>query len=472
MIKAFMLMRRKKIVIAIGLASIIVILLVPKILFTNNSIVSNFFEDSQAYCNKAADVTGDEGRNLQGYELLQVQVIIRHGDRAPIELDALPNTSPVHIPCMFHKQAETNYGTLMQRFEKVMSKSPFLVVNSKNTELVQQSIYCKGGQLTPHGYLQHLFLGKYLKFRYKVFLENLTVDRDILVKSTDVARTIQSAAALLSELFYDYKKDHSVIIYVYNDQVADGHMLLDENNQNLACHKLPEIMSFFEKKSKTWKEFVNKLFPILKSIANVLHIEKKDLPPINRVVDILYSRLCHNKGVPRGPGEKLSSKIVKDAFKVAHEYTIVKHGAVAEHQSLSILSQMAKHAFDIIIGKASKKFVLFSGHDSMITPFLMLLEIYDGKWPPYASRVVVEFYLKSNTTASVKQKIENTFFRVIYNGVIAKKISFCKSSDFETLCSLLALFDYVSNGSFNINGDLSRKNVYKILFTRIKYICE
>ena len=475
MIQPYMFMRRKKLFLLISVAILFLILLVPKALFTNDSIVNVFFEDSQAYCNKPTDVTGSEGSADSGYELLQVQIIIRHGDRAPIDLNALPNTSPVYIPCTFHKhQSVATYSTLLQRFQKVMSKNPFLVVNSKNTELVEESAYCKGGQLTPHGYLQHLFLGKYLKFKYKAFFENITVDKDVLVKSTDVARTIQSAAALLSELFFEKKIDSFINMYVYSDQVTDGHMLLDENNQNLSCHKLPELVELFEKKSNVWKTFTNRLLPMIKSIAKTLHIERNEVPPINRIVDVLYSRLCHNQGIPQGPNEKLSSKVVKDAFKAAHEYTSVKYSAVAEHQSLSILSQMAKHAFDIIVGNTSKKLVLFSGHDSMITPFLLLLGIYDGKWPPYASRVVVEFYLRSNELVykSVKQKIENTFFKVIYNGVITKNISFCKSGNDEKLCSLLDLLDYVSNGLYTAqSNDLSIKSIHELLFTRIKHIC-
>lgn len=53
---------------------------------------------------------------------------------------------------------------------------------------------------------------------------------------------------------------------------------------------------------------------------------------------------------------------------------------------------------EYITGKHHIKYQLFSGHDGTIAPLLGALELYDGKWPPFASHVNFELY--KNATAS------------------------------------------------------------------------
>ncbi|CAN0385483.1 unnamed protein product, partial [Hapterophycus canaliculatus] len=40
------------------------------------------------------------------------------------------------------------------------------------------------------------------------------------------------------------------------------------------------------------------------------------------------------------------------------------------------------------------KFVLFSGHDTVVAPLLAALGAYDCRWPPYASHVAFELWSK------------------------------------------------------------------------------
>ena len=54
----------------------------------------------------------------------------------------------------------------------------------------------------------------------------------------------------------------------------------------------------------------------------------------------------------------------------------------------------------------------------------MLLGIFDGKWPPYASTLILEFYSK-------KEKLKvHYFLKIIYNGIDrTKDLKFCRGLD-------------------------------------------
>ena len=56
------------------------------------------------------------------------------------------------------------------------------------------------GQLTSLGYMQHVDLGRALHVPYSALVSQMTSGRDIYVRSTNYERTVQSVAALLSQL--------------------------------------------------------------------------------------------------------------------------------------------------------------------------------------------------------------------------------------------------------------------------------
>ena len=57
------------------------------------------------------------------------------------------------------------------------------------------------GQLTSKGKMQHYELGKWIRNRYKQFLSQDYRENEILVRSTDVDRTLMSAQATLAGLY-------------------------------------------------------------------------------------------------------------------------------------------------------------------------------------------------------------------------------------------------------------------------------
>ncbi len=115
-----------------------------------------------------------------------------------------------------------------------------------------------------------------------------------------------------------------------------------------------------------------------------------------------------------------------------------------------------------------RKIVIFAGHDTILVPLLALFGVHDGKWPPYASRVVLELW-KNSDASNVEDsenpysKFEDYYFRLLYNGkTLTHGVKFCRGKLVDAeLCPLKELVRYVSNDRF-------KKDEY---FTRIRKIC-
>ena len=104
-----------------------------------------------------------------------------------------------------------------------------------------------------------------------------------------------------------------------------------------------------------------------------------------------------------------------------------------------ILENLIEASNSGINSSSMQRVVLFSGHDTVISPVLAGLGVYTGKdclWPPYASRIVFELWRSStasaNTAASdveveTEADLVGVFVRVLYNGrSVTHAIPACK----------------------------------------------
>ena len=110
---------------------------------------------------------------FSGYELALVQVLTRHGDRAPLKGIPLADLSSFQCPDDKHYFADAD--TAMKTSNK-----------------------CSRGRLTWNGCRQHETLGQHLKSIYH--LDTKSIRSRTMVVSTDYQRTIQSAKCLIGGL--------------------------------------------------------------------------------------------------------------------------------------------------------------------------------------------------------------------------------------------------------------------------------
>ena len=123
--------------------------------------------------------------------------------------------------------------------------------------------------------------------------------------------------------------------------------------------------------------------------------------------------------------------------------------AIADVATHPMLIQMAKRMIDKSRDKTKLKFILYSAHDSTVTPLLLNLGVHDRtKWTPYATRVVIELWRDTTSSASSEDSIEPLYFRVLVNGkAVTSKMKFCGEALFKgELCPVRELITWLSAG--------------------------
>ena len=123
--------------------------------------------------------------------------------------------------------------------------------------------------------------------------------------------------------------------------------------------------------------------------------------------------------------------------------------AIADVATHPMLIQMAKRMIDKSRDKTKLKFILYSAHDSTVTPLLLNLGVHDrNKWTPYATRVVIELWRDTTSSASSEDSIESLYFRVLVNGkAVTSKMKFCGEALFKgELCPVRELITWLSGG--------------------------
>ena len=134
------------------------------------------------------------------------------------------------------------------------------------------------------------------------------------------------------------------------------------------------------------------------------------------------------------------------AWAFAENYT-----GIADIATHPMLIQITKRMINKSHHKSFLKIVLYSGHDSTVTPLLINLGVHDRTgWTPYATRVVFELW-RDTLLASSKQpdSIDNFYFRVLVNGkVVTSKMKFCGDALVQgELCPVRELVSWLSDGA-------------------------
>ena len=429
---------------------------------------------AKVYCNKPGNVYGLEGQlkavkgGKRNYKLQQIHIVIRHGDRAPIVLDTLPNSKPVEISCTFNK----SWSFANDLLEIRKGADVFEVAGAKKYPILQEREVCIGAQLTPVGFSQHLNNGKFLRRYYDDFIESIEHSSQVKVKSTAYSRTVQSAASLLYGLFGRRFAREKLVIDVESDKYRETHFLQHVNGEHIYCpvlaQKLREVWGDERVRylKRTYIENIQKEF------AKIFDSDVGKIASLDRLIDILYANLCHDRDLPKGPNGLVSYNLASSSFGIANQLITVKHDRIAQLQTLAIISQVIAEVAKLIddnYAQTSSKLVLFSGHDTVISPLLSTLGIHDWRWPPYASRLVFELWNDrdgiqySAAESKLFSKFDNYFIRVLYNGEdLTSKVKFCEGQIVENqLCPVAAFVKFVSDDRFDGSN----------YFERIRNLC-
>ena len=156
---------------------------------------------------------GVEGSNFDGssdYSLVHVSLTIRHGDRTSIH--SIPGSSVTHTTkasvldsrAAHHVPRMDSFAVVPIEDSKDSASNQLWV--DVSTALSPDALFqisdreLAPGQLTSVGFMQHVHLGFALNKAYDSLISKINDRSELYVRSTNYARTIQSAAALLSSL--------------------------------------------------------------------------------------------------------------------------------------------------------------------------------------------------------------------------------------------------------------------------------
>ncbi|XP_033097833.1 2-phosphoxylose phosphatase 1-like [Anneissia japonica] len=435
--------------------------------FKNDPSLSYLRERVVGYCNPPElTTTGKEGIVVPGYALQSVHVLIRHGDRTPLESNGMETAD---IDCNLMMVSQTipdqmfellatdlnEWKDLLKREDSLMLSdmklktslrtSAFSSINLNYlSALTSDSSKCRTSQMTPNGWRQHLAIGEFLRNAYTPhnLLNPEAVNyKDVMsLHSTTYSRTMQSAIALLYGLLPE-------------DQILKTPALKTTRALNFcegkmcdcsAVHNLLNQVSLEKSRHKIDHEYTRK---ITKSIKNILYGDDQHspkLPHFFALLDHFTSFLCHNKKLPCGPTKCLDLDQVQEVFKYVDK---LEDDLKSHDDSLSMkharlfMYPLLKEITDAISFNSTKhRFSLYSGHDLTITPFLAILGLPDFRWPNYAARIIIEAWSKFN----------KKFIRVLYNGDdMTDKLRFCRNQlNQDGLCPLTQLVDFVNKQNF------------------------
>uniref|UniRef100_A0A8D0GB59 acid phosphatase n=1 Tax=Sphenodon punctatus TaxID=8508 RepID=A0A8D0GB59_SPHPU len=234
------------------------------------------------------------------------------------------------------------------------------------------------GQMTKLGLQQQYELGKYLRNRYKNFLNATYVRKEIYILSTDYDRTIMSAQATLASLFPPTGSQ------IWNPKILwqpiPVHVVPQSLDQiHFPIRNCPRYLQLQEE-TKTSKEYNKLLHPHLK---------------------------IHNYTRPKWASDYLMHKMEKlAALTMRVFFEVYKKEEKSRLQGGVILKAMLEHIQNAT-RTHKRKMMVYSAHGTTIAGLQIALNIYNGNPPPYASCHFIELYEEPSGQYSIGMYYRN-----------------------------------------------------------------
>ena len=393
----------KRTVIRDGLVTVMIILLF--IFFTaGRSIYSPMALQIQSHDTSSPDA------------LKLVIVVHRHGARTPLSSLFWPHTE--YASCSSHKSYE-NGPTLWLIDENKASNH--LKPMDLDASLLPGG--CRMGQLTRKGAAQGKELGQWLRSRYVDQIPILPKRFDsssIAFRSTMIERAIVTLQGVISSLYPELNSRHSIKV----NATDEAHEI--EYGKNITCPRLGPIFSKIERQQEHADSIDAGVLSLAKRVTNEL-LKTEPQGSINwiRLYDSIVAMEAEGKGWPDGLTSSLLSEISSQALR--HEAQVVNpvpgdgvtgkddagHRLSEQVVRLSIgplihriISSMRSRASSARLARGGAKvnrkmgiqegpgakMIVFSGHDSTLSPLLVALGRPFKTWPPFASSLVFELW--------------------------------------------------------------------------------
>ena len=422
-------------------------------------------ERARQYCNPPSlNVSSIEGNVSSSYKLVQVHVVIRHGDRSPM-YGVGGIKKRLHLDCTLESLKGLQNVSALQNYKSAM-ETTWQDAHSGSAALMY-GLYpkektCMGAQLTGIGAAQHLGNGINLKRTYidkhKLLEPNFNAS-EIHIRTTSYSRTYQSAIAFLYGFLpkFDLTK-----LKIFTGDPPNFCASTKNKSRGYSC-MCSTVNSYEEKAQKETKRKrkSSKLYSSLNSeLSDLTGTPVDKLTWISSILDYLNGYVCHSLPLPcyKQSGKCFTWQLIgriwnyRDTYVSRAEavnYSYKKYARLYMHP---LLREIAKRMGRVVQRKDIVKFVLYSGHDMTITPLKTALGFNEGLHPPFASRIVFELYNYLPTNLP-----QGYFTRYLYNGEdVTKKVIFCAGkTNRDGLCAIEYFLQFVMYDNlkyFNANS--------------------
>ena len=350
---------------------------------------------SEYYC-KRTKPTGEEGEHINGMKLLGVTLFMRHGDRSAIHSvpgsTAIPEYNCSNLPQWDHRikaYSEEDGRLLSDKEESFKVTKP-------------DGLHCNPGQLTLNGIQQLNQIGSYLRSRYHSRIP--TVGSNIYSRSTDYARTLNSAAAFLSEFsessegikihVHDKESDESMHgVGVRATSAGSNQPNRPSTGEQVILGGCNTAVQLSEAQRKTYR----KPGHLAQDIAILFGTQAAEKPTTD-LADSIYAGTCHEHALPCGDGGCLSATTAAELLKAADQFYCDRFAGsngglrAARLAMYPFLHSVSTGLQSIADGTSNTPYRVYFGHDTVIAPILSSLGAFDCRWPPYASRIAIELW--------------------------------------------------------------------------------
>ena len=390
---------------------------------------------------------GTLGNNEQ-FELVQVHVVARHGDRTPVSNYEIG--SKVFFQCGLVDETTYNWEGLND-FPSPVALPPSAKVKNSHLPLNPgtESRDCGDvkaiGKLTKLGYQQHASLGALIAKKYSTFwgtvaLDPVSIHRSLFVHSTDYSRTIRSATAFL----LGFLPDIAQIRQAVNIHISKGPYLEAPPTDFQAvyhhCHVYDQLWNDDRAESGYFHNEIKK-HHLLSSLCAMFRIQTCHLPIVSRVFEHVMIRGCHKPSdmMPcyKHTGDCVGFTQARKLFEFADWVWSNEH---PPKSSIIGLMPFLKHSvLDPIerlimidsntVGNLNSKYpdrsafstsyrvMLSFTHDDTIVMLMTSLGLKVHEWMPYASRVVFELWKRKTRDDTGTTSRGDYMIRILFNGV-------------------------------------------------------
>lgn len=361
----------------------------------------------------------------QGLELQQVQVLLRHGERTPVNArfknTGLPSNWPYCSAANMLKSAILEADGLMdslqwQRRLESMGKNDVPQLNKGSKGEVDA--ICQPGELTDRGRETTLALGERIRKLYVDQLRYLPPDMDsrsaseVYLRSTPIPRALESVQQAFTGLYPpSTRSPGSRFPTIVTRTMQDETLFPNEG----ACKRFGELAhAFAERTAKLYNSgpelaYINKkIGKWMPEDSPVVKVDSR--PRLSGVMDTVNATFAHGPST-RLPNEFYDKKVRADIDKVCTEEWFVGYMESNEYRKLgigSMIGDLTQHMVEHAIPNKSSdvpdfKISLAGCHDTTIAATLTALGAMDAtkdKWPNFTANIAFELFRRKDSTAS------------------------------------------------------------------------